>query len=266
MCDTAVALETTTARGGVLFAKNSDRERNEAQGLESVPRRPAAFGRRLRATYIEIDDAAATHAYLISRPCTMWGAEMGANEHGVVIGNEAQHASIAAPRRRALTGMDFVRLGLERAATATGAVEVITGLLEAHGQGGNCGQYYRFYYHNGFVIADPHEAYVVETVGRWWAVEKVAGVRTLSNALSIGASTDSISPGLRAHAAEQGWLDRDGSFDFAAHLIDPARDAATFGRGRCARAAELLRPHSGALDVAHMTAVDRRAKRTPLAG
>ena len=34
MCDTLVALAGSTARGAALFAKNSDRERNEAQGLE----------------------------------------------------------------------------------------------------------------------------------------------------------------------------------------------------------------------------------------
>lgn len=257
MCDTVAALGTVTARGGVLFAKNSDRERNEAQAIESIPRRPTQAGRRLRATYIEIDDAAATHACLISRPRTMWGAEIGANEHGVVIGNEAQHALVLAQRRRALTGMDLVRLGLERAATAAQAVEVITRLLEAHGQGGNCGQYHRFYYHNGFVVADAREAYVIETVGRWWVVEKVSGIRALSNALSIGASVHDISPALRAHAVEQGWTGTDGSFDFAARLIDPARDAATFGRGRCARATHLLEPHAGAIDVAHLTALLR---------
>ena len=37
MCDTLVALAAATARGGLLFAKNSDRERNEAQFLEMSP-------------------------------------------------------------------------------------------------------------------------------------------------------------------------------------------------------------------------------------
>ncbi len=241
----------------MLFGKNSDRERNEAQGLQMLPRQVHGRGSRVQLTYVEIEQAEETHACLISRPFWMWGAEMGANAHGVVIGNEAMHSIVPAQRRRALTGMDLVRLGLERAATAAEAVSVMTELLERHGQGGDCGHLGRFYYHNGFVIADPREAYVLETVGRWWAVERVAGVRSLSNALSIGARPQAISAALSAHARDAGWLDGEGRFDFAERLIDPARDAATFGRGRCARAASLLASRVGRIGLADIQAVLR---------
>jgi len=257
MCDTLATTPAVTPSGAMLFAKNSDRERNEAQALETIPRRRHAPGSRLRVTYIEIDQAPETRACLISRPFWMWGAEMGANEHGVVIGNEAMHSHIPAQRRRALIGMDLLRLGLERAATAAEAVEVITALLERHGQGGDCGHLGRFYYHNGFVIADPREAYVLETVGRWWAVERIQGVRALSNALSIGRQPTAMSATLSAHAAAEGWTDADGRFDFAEQLIDPVRDAAGFGRGRCARATALLSPKAGRIGLADLQAVLR---------
>ena len=247
MCDTLVALASETPRGALLFAKNSDRERNEAQVLEMQPRRTG--GGDLKLTYIAIPEVAQTHACLISRPCWMWGAEMGANEHGVVIGNEALHARVPAQRRRALTGMDLVRLGLERGATAAQALAVILELLERHGQGGDCGRLGRFYYHNGFIIADGREAYVLETVGRDWVVEVVTGRRSLSNAYSIGTAYSAISPGLAAQG--------EGRFDVAAHLIDEARDAVSFGRGRCARGQALMDRAGDALTPAAMMAILR---------
>lgn len=257
MCDTLVSLPRATARGGALFAKNSDRERNEAQVLQISPARRNAEGAPLKLTYITIPDAAATHACLLSRPFWMWGAEMGANDRGVVIGNEALHAQTPAQRKRALTGMDLVRLGLERADTAARAVDVIVELLERHGQGGDCGHLGRFYYNNGFIIADPDEAYVLETAGRWWAVERVRATRALSNAYSIGREADAVSPDLLLHAQAQGWAGADGRFDIAGHLLDEARDRVSFGRGRCARGQALLDARAPHLTAADMMAILR---------
>lgn len=231
MCDTSVALPGATARGATLFGKNSDRERNEAQNLEITPAGRHEAGQALRATYIEIPQVERTNACLLSRPFWMWGAEMGANEHGVAIGNEAVHAVIPAQRRRALIGMDLVRLGLERAASAAEALDVITGLLAAHGQGGDCGHLGRFYYHNSFMIADPTEAFVLETVGQDWVAEKVVQTRSISNVLSIG--------------------------DFAERLMDRDRDKVSRGTERGARAASLLTARDGKLTVADMNALLR---------
>jgi dipeptidase len=257
MCDTLVARAEATAAGRALFAKNSDRERNEAQGLEMVPAADHTPGSALKVTYVEIPQVARTHACMISRPFWMWGAEMGANEHGVVIGNEAMHSHVAASRRRALIGMDLVRLGLERAVSAAEAVEVITGLLERHGQGGDCGHLGRFYYHNGLIIADAREAFVLETVGRWWAVEQVERSRALSNALSIGKGYERIGTDLADHAHAQDWCDAAGRFDVAERLIDLERDAVSFGRGRCARGTARLAAADGRLTPAAMMAILR---------
>jgi dipeptidase len=247
MCDTLVSLAPSAARGAVLFAKNSDRERNEAQALEITPAREGAAGAPLRLTYITIPEVGRTHACLLSRPFWMWGAEMGANERGVAIGNEALHALTPAPRRRALLGMDLVRLGLERGGTAREALTVMIDLLETYGQGGDCGHLGRFYYHNGFIIADPTEAYVLETCGRDWVWQRVRDRRALSNAYSIGDDYDDLSPGLR----------HDQPYDIAASLLDPERDAVSFGRGRCARGQTLLDRAAPAIAPSTMRAILR---------
>ena len=57
MCDTIVALPDATATGGVLFGKNSDRERNEAQAVEFVARAQHADDARVNCTYIDIPQA-----------------------------------------------------------------------------------------------------------------------------------------------------------------------------------------------------------------
>src|SRR5690349_7113822 len=98
MCDTILASPQTTARGFMLFGKNSDRRRNEAQAVEFHARARHEPGANVRCTYITIPQVSHTHAVLLCRPFWMWGAEMGANEHGVVIGNEGLQARSPAPQ------------------------------------------------------------------------------------------------------------------------------------------------------------------------
>ncbi len=182
MCDTMV----TVTDDGVLFAKNSDRDPNEAQVLEWVPAIDHTSGEPARLTWIEVPQVARTRAVLLSRPWWMWGAEMGANDAGVVIGNEAVFTK-GRYGDRALLGMDLVRLGLERGGTKEEAVGVMVELLEEHGQGGPCSHDHpRFTYDNSFIVADPLGAIVLETAGRAWATEEVrSGARSISNGLTI---------------------------------------------------------------------------------
>lgn len=71
----------------------------------------------------------------------------------------------------------YFRLGLERGTTAKEALDVIVALLGEHGQGGNyyedAGSCHSF--QSAYLIVDGEEAWVLETVGRYWAAEKVTG-------------------------------------------------------------------------------------------
>jgi secernin len=211
MCDTQVLLQP----GTVWFAKNSDREPSEPQ---PVIRQPAVRGDAapaLRCTYLEIPQVPDRHAVLLSKPHWIWGAEMGANDQGVVIGNEAVFTRVV-ERRPALLGMDLVRLGLERGGSARAALDVITGLLERYGQGGPAGyRDKRFCYDNSFLIADAREAWVLETAQRHWVAKRVEGFAAISNCLTIGRDFDLHSRGLHDFARAHGRWDGRGELDFA---------------------------------------------------
>jgi dipeptidase len=214
MCDTIVALGNSTLSGKVLFAKNSDRDPNEAQVLEWHKASFHTIPARLKCTYIEIPQVEKTNAVLLSRPFWIWGAEMGANDKGVVIGNEAVFTRVPHEKTPGLIGMDLLRLGLERGNTAFEALQIITQLLQEYGQSGNCGFAHPFQYHNSFLIADPKEAWVLETAGREWAAERVKSVRTISNAITIGSTFDLASENLVRHAVQKGWCKSEKEFDF----------------------------------------------------
>ncbi|MBN4059270.1 hypothetical protein JYT22_01300, partial [Endomicrobium sp. AH-315-J14] len=181
MCNTVVVVEP----GRVLFAKNSDRDANEAQLLSWQPAHEFKRGSKLKTTWLEIPQVERTNAVLLSRPFWMWGAEIGANEHGVVIGNEAVFTT-QPMKDGSLLGMDLLRLALERANSAAAAVDVICDLLGHFGQGGVCSlENPKFRYHNSFIVADASGAFIIDTADKEVATERVEGVRSISNALSI---------------------------------------------------------------------------------
>jgi hypothetical protein len=187
VCDLLVALPPATTSGRTLFAKNSDRPPGEAQELEWLaPRRDEG---PLRATYIDVEPAPApTLGVLGSRPWWTWGVEHGVNEAAVAMGNAAIFTTLdphGRPPR--LVGMDLVRLALERAATATAAVDTLVELLERYGQGGSGHHGVDDPYWSSFLVADPSEAWVVETSGTRWATERVTRTRSISNRTTIPA-------------------------------------------------------------------------------
>jgi len=235
MCDTVVALGNTTKDGSILFAKNSDRQPNEPLLLIHEPKKTYPKHSTLRCTYIEIDQVEETHEIYMVKPSWMWGCEMGTNEHGLTIGNEAVFTKEKV-NKVGLLGMDLVRLALERCTESEEAIHCITELLAKYGQGGNCGYEKPFTYHNSFLICDKTSAWILETAGNYWAAEKVKDIRAISNRLTIGENYDLAHPELISHAIEKGWHKKGEPFHFAKSYSDflYTKLSGSFERASCA--------------------------------
>jgi secernin len=271
MCDTWVALRDTTQAGQVLFAKNSDRPIDDCQPLLFRPRQTWPAGSRVSTTYIDLPQAAETFAHLGSSPYWCWGYEEGINEHGVVIGNEAvftkAFAAAANAHRRGsgpahgLLGMDLIRLGLERSASAQAAVALMGRLVEQHGQFGSGvpgKDSVDGGYDNSFIVADAREAWVLETAGRQWAARRVAqGCASISNQLSLRQAWDRASDDVEREALRQGWWADGGlPFDFArAYTDDHVSRQVSHIRAR--RSADLLAEQAGGITPGWMKRIAR---------
>lgn len=247
MCDTLVAMGNSTKDGSVIFAKNSDREPNEPHNIVYIPRQQHDRGSKVECTYVSVPQVEETNATLLLKPFWMFGCEMGANEHGVTIGNEAVWTK-EPYRETGLLGMDLMRLALERSKSAENAFNIIVDLLQEYGQGGACGYTdKKLFYHNSYIIADPDEAWVLETADKYWIAEKVEDIRVISNTLTIGKEYDKIHPELISHAIDEGYCESEDDFNFAECFIPHYNINQIFARGkyRIACTSDILRKKKG---------------------
>lgn len=221
-CDTFALTAGAYEGGKNILCKNSDRPLGEAQPMQLYPRRQWEAGESLRCTHLTIPQAETTWAVLGCQPWWIWGFEMGINEWGLAIGNEAQGSRCEAETEEGLLGMDLLRLALERAKTAREGVEVITTLLERYGQNANASTLFDRRYENSFLLVDPKEVWLLETAGRQWAAKPVTDRAAISNCYSIGCNFQLCSSDLEEYARSRRWLADDELFDFAKAYTAPA--------------------------------------------
>ena len=93
-CDTLAIPGEYTLSGNNILAKNSDREVTESQQLVFIPAGDHREDEKEQCTYIKIKQVPHTYAVIGSKPWWIWGFEMGINEWGVSIGNEAEWANV----------------------------------------------------------------------------------------------------------------------------------------------------------------------------
>lgn len=200
MCDSFVALPSATTTRTTLAAKNADCEINEAQAVLHLPRRTYPDAAMLRATHIVIPQARQTHEVIIDKSFWTWGGEIGLNEHGLAVGNEAIFARSDEASDGLITG-DLLRLMLERARNVDEALQVFDGVLTAHGQGGNCELRGNSHFDSSYLVSDNSSAVVIETAGRHWVARKVEGVGAISNAMTIHADWHSACAPLKPNGS-----------------------------------------------------------------
>ena len=272
MCDTWVALGDVTLSQNVIFGKNSDRPIFDCQPLVFSPRKEWPANSQIQTEYIELSQVDITYAHLGSRPYWCWGYEEGINEYGVVIGNEAiftkTFRDVAETLNKGrqpelgLLGMDLIRLALERSQTARQAVEVMGDLIEGYGQFGSgvpTKSHREGGYDNSFIIADPQEAWVLESVGKRWAARCTShGYASISNQPSIRDQWDLGSRDLQAFAVEQGWwpADDQAAFDFARAYIDESVPRQV-SHIRARRSGQLLAEKAGQITPGWMRRIAR---------
>jgi secernin len=248
MCDTLVALSTATRDGGVLFAKSADCEVNEANAVVRVPRQVHEPGEMVRITHLVIPQARATHEILLTKAFWTYGCEVGVNEFGLCMGEEAVYTTAPREEKDGIIGPDLVRLGLERARTCREAIEVMTRLLEEYGQGGSAELKGNSHFDSSFLMSDTSEAYILETAGRAWAVRQVRDTASISNMLGIHRDWDRCS--LSAEKGSVDWAVDRGRAEVPPTLGAPDRcrvTGETLARARggiCARTIfDLMRHH-----------------------
>ncbi len=270
-CDMVVALGRATVDGHTLLGHNSDRPGAPAAVVRRTVGRPFTPGESVRAQLVEVPQVRQTFTVLAVGPEGTWGYDHGLNGQQVAVGRAALQTRLAC-ERPTLLGTDLVRLVLERARSARHGVDVLLDLVERHGQGGSSGGPPAEGADNTFLIADPHEAFAVETSGPYAVCQEVQQVRAAGNVGVVRQDWDRISHGLAGYAIAQGWWPADGTkLDFAGTLCtNPVGHAS--GLRRWGRATLLLELQNGHIDVAFLRRLlgdhyeGMRDERDPFAG
>ncbi|MEM8899469.1 MAG: C69 family dipeptidase [Bacteroidota bacterium] len=215
MSDIFVAPPLATKNGSMILGKNSDREPNEAQTILRIPAKVHKAS-LAHTTFTTVPQVSETYEMILCKPFNIWGAEMGVNEHQLAVANTQVYTKVGISKdNKELTGPDLVRLALERCTRSFEALELLIELIETYGQDAYDGYERKSeFHHNSFVMADPEEAYLLETAGREWVAVKLWDFYSVANALSVETEYDYSSKNLISYAKKQGWYNANSPFNF----------------------------------------------------
>lgn len=237
--DMLLALGSATVTRNTLFGVNQFGPVGNTVSLRYLPARTHATGERIGHPRVELSEVRQTAAVLGLQPAGSWGLRYGVNRHHLAVGVTTWQSRLAEPGH--LDGTDLVRLVLERGSSARQSLDLLTELIERHGQSGPQGDHV-------FVLADAMEGFVVEAAGKHWALLECQQTRAVCDTGLIRQDWRRLSRGLAEHIlAERWWADDGTKVDFQASLGADRPEARPALR-RWSRATLGLAQQEGALD------------------
>jgi hypothetical protein len=234
-----VALGPATASGSTLVGINEFGPSGTAGNLRYLPAREHTPGELVTHPRATVPEVRHTAAVLGMQPIGSWGVSHGCNEHGLTAGATNWRSRLG-DGPRTLDGADLVRLTLERGRSAQHGLDLLTDLIERHGQTGESGD-------SVFLLADANESFVVEAAGNHWALLPCHQTRAVCDAGLIRQDWQRLSRGLGSLVLERNWWPADGTkLDFHASLGADRHERESLRRW--SRATLALAQQEGALD------------------
>jgi len=255
-CTTILVGKDLTADGAVLHGHNEDMGFTAVGRI--VPMKEASYDKKdtLAVPYVTIPQSRKTYNYWgcgnalgatglgtvqESRPYD-W-VLVGMNQWGVTMSCNWMYSKEESLPEKGIRRYAIRQLILERCKTAREAVKLIAGFIDKYGQADWSGLDY--------CLADPKEAWIVETTTKNWVAKRVKDNEfiVIANRFVIGEDYDMSSKDLIAYAVKMGWYDRkkDGKFSFKKVYGRPDRMNSPYDVDRENRASELLEGKQGVM-------------------
>ncbi len=258
-CTTILVGRKATADGSVIIAHAEDMGKTDSGKLWHQDAGEHEKSDSIYLPYETIPGVSRTYSYWAhgnsDKVAERYNGSIlaGMNQFGVSFGCNTVYTrdELIPEGEKGLQRYSIRRLIMERARTALEAVEMIGQLIDTYGQSGIVVAY---------LIADPREAWVVETTPRHWVAKRVPddGFHVQANRYTIEKEWDLASHGLVEYAVKKEWYDPSkGEFSFRHVYADPERLEHPYDTVREYRAWEILKRKSGSVTVADLKSIMR---------
>jgi dipeptidase len=254
-CTTILIGSKATADGAVIHAHNEDMGFSAVGRLWHVPAATHDTKSILDVPYVTLPQKAATYRYWasgnafaakglgISEAQQAYDAVLvGLNEWGVSLSCNWMWSREANMPQKGIRRYAIRQLVLERAKTAREAVRMIGDFIDTYGQADWGGL--------GYCLADPREAWIVETTTNHWVARKVADdeILVVANRFTIGSEYDMASKELLHFAQQKEWHNTPTEpFSFRKAYGRPDRMEQAYDIDREKRAVFLLKDKQGSI-------------------